>query len=72
MTIGTLAVRVRRAICSMSDEEAAGVALDRPVGRPDLGRRAEVDAAAPFTAAKNWLAFGDEAANVALLLDRAP
>jgi hypothetical protein len=72
MSIDTLAVRVRRAIRTARDEDEACVALDRPVGRPGLECRAEGDAVADFTAAKGWLAFGDEAVNVALLLDRAP
>ncbi|HTE79113.1 MAG TPA: hypothetical protein VK634_00305 [Reyranella sp.] len=72
MAVDTLAVRVSRAIRIVRREKEACVALDRPVGQPDLERRTEVDAAAAFAAAKGWLAFGDEAANFALLMDRAP
>ena len=72
MSLDTLAVRVRRAIRIARDEDEACVALDRPIGRPGVQGRAEGDAVADFTAAKEWLAFGDEAVTVALLLDRAP
>ena len=41
-------------------------------GQLDPERRTEADADAAFAAAKGWLAFGDEAAHLALLLDRAP
>lgn len=72
MAIDTLAVRICRAIRTVRGEKEAWVPLDRLVGQPGLERRTEVDAAAAFAAAKGWLAFGDEAANFALLLDRAP
>lgn len=72
MAADTLTVRVRRAIRTVRGENEAWVALDRPVTEPDLEGQTEVDAAAAFAAAKSWLAFGDEAVNVALLLDRAP
>jgi len=39
-------------------------------GQPDLERRTDVDAVEALSSAKGWLAFGDEAAHVALLLDR--
>ena len=61
----TLAVRVRRAIRTARGEKESRVALD-------LEGHTEVDATAAFTRAKDWLAFGDEAANLAVLLDRAP
>jgi len=64
MTVGSLAVRFRRAIGTVRDEDESWVTLDRP----GLERRTDVDA----TGARSWLAFGDEAANLALLLDRAP
>jgi hypothetical protein len=72
MAVDRLAVRVCRAIRSVRGEDEAWVELDRLVGQPGLERRTEVDAAAAFAAAKGWLAFGDEAASFALLLDRAP
>jgi hypothetical protein len=72
MAVDTLAARLSRAIRTVRGEKEACVALDRPVGQPDLERRMEVDADAAFAAAKGWLAFGDEAAHLALLLDRAP
>lgn len=65
MTVDTLAVRICRAIGTPRGEKEAWVALD-------VERHIEVDPAAAFTRAKDWLAFGDEAANLALLLDRAP
>jgi len=70
MAVDRLAVRVRRAIRTRRGEDE--VALDCLVGQPGLERRTDVDATASFAAAKGWLAFGDEAVNVALLLDRAP
>lgn len=72
MAVDALAVHVCRAIRAVRGETEAWVSLDRLVGQPGLDRRTEVDAAAAFAAAKGWLAFGDEAANLALLLDRAP
>lgn len=72
MAIDRLAIDVCCAIRSVRRENEAWVALDRLIGQPGLERRTEVDAAAAFAAAKGWLAFGDEAANFALLLDRAP
>ncbi len=72
MAIDTLAVRVRRAIRIVRGEDEALLALDRPVRPPGLERRTDVDAVADFAVAKGWLAFGDEAVNVALLLDRGP
>ncbi|WP_428662376.1 hypothetical protein [Reyranella sp.] len=72
MAVDTLAVRICRAIRTVRRDDEAWVALDRLVGQPGLERRTEVDAAAAFAAAKGWLAFGDEAASFALLLDRAP
>ena len=70
--IDTLAVRVCHAIRTSRGEDEAWVALDRLIGQPGLERRSEVDAAATAAAAKGWLAFGDAAADLALLLDRAP
>jgi hypothetical protein len=72
MAVDTLAARVSRAIRTVRGEKEACVALDRPVRQPDLDHRMEADADAAFAAAKGWLAFGDEAVNLALLLDRAP
>jgi len=72
MAVDTTAVRVCRAIRDMRGENEAFVALDRLVGQPGLERRTEVDAAAAYAAAKGWLAFGDAAADFALLLERAP
>jgi hypothetical protein len=72
MAIDTLAVRVCHAIRTIRREDEAWVALDRLIGQPGLERRAEVDAAVAFAAAKGWLAFGDPAADFALLLERAP
>ena len=72
MAIDTTAVRICRAIREVRGEDEAFVALDRLVGRPGLERRTEVDAAAAYAAAKGWLAFGDAAADFALLLERAP
>jgi hypothetical protein len=72
MAIDRLAVHVCRTIRTVRGEEKAWVALDRLVGEPGLERRSEVDAAAAFAAAKGWLAFGDAAADFALLLERAP
>ena len=72
MAVDTLAVRVRRAISTVRGEDEASFTLDRPVGQPGSQRGTEVDAVEDFAAAKGWLAFGDEAVNVALLLDRAP
>jgi hypothetical protein len=72
MAVDRLAVRVRRAIRIVRGEDEPRVALDRLAGKPGLERCTEVDAAAVSAAAKGWLAFGDEAVNVALLLDRAP
>ena len=72
VTVDALAVRVCHAIRTVRAEDEAWVALDRLVGQPGLERRTEVDAAAAFAAAKGWLAFGDVAADVALLLERAP
>jgi hypothetical protein len=72
MAVDTLAIGICRAIRTVRGEKEAWVSLDRLVGQPGLDRRTEVDAAAAFAAAKGWLAFGDEAANFALLLDRAP
>ena len=71
-TVDTLAVRVCHAIRTARSEDEAWVALDRLVGQPGLECRTEVDAAAAFAAAKGWLAFGDTAADFALLLERAP
>ncbi len=70
MTVDMITVRARRAIRSVRGEDASGVALDRLVEQPGLESRTQVDAAADFAAAKEWLAFGDEAAHLALLLDR--
>jgi hypothetical protein len=72
MAVDRLAVHVCRAIRSVRSEDEAWVALDRLVGQPGLERRSEVDAAAAFAAAKGWLAFGDAAADLAMLLERAP
>jgi hypothetical protein len=72
MAVDALAVSVCRAIRDARGEDKAWVALDRLVGQPGLERRSEVDAAAAFAAAKGWLAFGDAAADFALLLERAP
>ena len=72
MAIHTTACRNSRAIREVRGEDEAFVALDRLVGRPGLERRTEVDAAAAYAAAKGWLAFGDAAADFALLLERAP
>jgi hypothetical protein len=71
-TVDTLAVRVCHTIRTVRSEDETWVALDRLVGQPGLERRTEVDAAAAFAAAKGWLAFGDAAADFALLLERAP
>ena len=71
-TVDRLAVHVCAALRTVRREDEAWVALDRLIGQPGLDRRAEVDAAAAFAAAKGWLAFGDPAADFALLLDRAP
>lgn len=72
MAVDATAVRVCRAIREVRGEDEAWVALDRLVGQPGLERRSEVDAAAAYAAAKGWLAFGDAAADFALLLERAP
>lgn len=72
MTVDARAAHVCRAIREVRGEDQAWVALDRLVGQPGLERRTEVDAAAAFAAAKGWLAFGDVAADFALLLERAP
>lgn len=72
MAVDTLVARIGRAIRSARGEKGPRVALDRPVRQPDPEHRMEVDADAAFTPAKGWLAFGDEAANLAVLLDRAP
>jgi hypothetical protein len=72
MSVDTLAVRIRRAIRTVRGEDEVQVAVDHLVGRPRLERCTEVDAVADFAVAKGWLAFGDEAASFALLLDRAP
>jgi hypothetical protein len=72
MAIDMLAVHVCRTIRTVRDTDEAFVALDRLVGQPGLERRTEVDAAAAFAVAKGWLAFGDAAADFALLLERAP
>jgi hypothetical protein len=72
MAVDATAVRVCRAIREVRGENEAFVALDRLVGQPGLERRTEVDAAAAYAAAKGWLAFGDAAADFALLLERAP
>jgi len=45
---------------------------EKETAQPDPERRTDVDAAEALSSAKSWLAFGDEAAHVALLLDRAP
>ena len=66
MTVDMITVRARRAIRSVRGEDA----LDRLAEQPGLESRRQVDAAADFAAAKEWLAFGDEAAHLALLLDR--
>ena len=70
--ISLLAVEVCRAIRAVRGDDQAWVALDRLVGRPGLESRTEVDAAAAFAGARGWLAFGDVAADSALLLERAP
>lgn len=70
--VETLAVRVCHAIREVRGETGAWVSLDRLVGQPGLARRSEVDAAAAFASAKGWLAFGDAAADFALLRERAP
>jgi hypothetical protein len=70
--ITTLAIHACRAIRAVRGEHEAWVELDRLIGQPGLESRTEVDAAAAFAAAKGWLAFGDAAAEHALLLDRAP
>ena len=75
LSIGSCCCHGRARLCpsrAVRGEKEACVALDRPVGQPDLERRMEVDADAAFAAAKGWLAFGDEAAHLALLLGRAP
>ena len=72
MTVDARAVRVCQALRAARGEHEAWVALDRLVGQPGLERRTEVDAAAAFAGAKGWLAFGDVAADRALLLERAP
>lgn len=72
MGVDRLAARVRRALRTERCQTEACVALDCPAGEPDLERRREVDADASFTAAKGWLAFGDEAANLAVLMGRTP
>ena len=71
MAVDTLAVRVRHANLSARGEDEAWVALDRLVVQPGLERRAEVGAPAAFAAAKGWLAFGDAAADLAMLLELA-
>jgi hypothetical protein len=71
-SVDALAVRVCDAIRTVRRHDEAWVALDRLIGQPGLERRTEVDAAAAFAAAKGWLAFGDPAAEFALLLERAP
>lgn len=72
MTVDARDAHVCRAIRTVRGEHEAWVALDRLVGQPGLERRTEVDAAAAYAAAKGWLAFGDAAADFALLLERAP
>jgi|tagenome__1003787_1003787.scaffolds.fasta_scaffold20396110_1 hypothetical protein len=72
MTVDARAVQVCRTIRDVRRDDEAFVALDRLIGRPGLERRTEVDAAAAYAAAKGWLAFGDAAADFALLLERAP
>ncbi len=72
MAVDRLALHVCQAIRSVRRNDEAWVALDRLVGQPGLERPSEVDAAAAFAAAKGWLAFGDAAADFALLLERAP
>ena len=72
MAFDTLAARIGRAIRFVHSETEACVALDRPARQQDPEHRTEADADAAFAAAKGWLAFGDEAAHLALLLDRAP
>jgi hypothetical protein len=67
MAIDRFAARVCRTIRAARREDETGGTVDRLIGQPGMERRAEVEAAA----AKGWLAFGDEAANFALLLDRA-
>ena len=71
-TVDALAVRVCHTIRNIRGEDEAWIALDRLVGQSGLERRSEVDAAAAFAAAKGWLAFGDAAADLALLLEQAP
>jgi hypothetical protein len=72
LTVDERAVHVCRTIRDVRGETEAFVALDRLVGRAGLERRSEVDAAAAYAAARGWLAFGDAAADFALLLERAP
>jgi len=72
MAVDTLAARLSRAIRTVRGEKEACVALDRPARQQDPEHRTEADADAAFAAAKGWLAFSDEAAHLALLLDRAP
>jgi len=71
-TVDSLALRLCHAIRTVRGEREAWVGLDRLVGQPGLESRTEVDAAAAFAGAKGWLAFGDVAADSALLLERAP
>jgi hypothetical protein len=71
-TVDALAVRICQAMRTVRDEHEAWVALDRLAGQPGLESRTQVDAAAAFAGARGWLAFGNVAADRALLLERAP
>jgi hypothetical protein len=71
-TVDTLAIRLCRAMRAVRGEHEAWVSLDRLVGQAGLTSRTEVDAAAAFAGAKGWLAFGDVAADRAMLQERAP
>ncbi len=72
MTVDTHTPRIDRSICTVRGKDAAWVAPYQLVEQPGLASRTEPDAVATFGTAQGWLAFGDEAARLALLLDRVP
>ena len=67
-----LGARIRRVMRAVRDERKARGGPERRVGPPSLERWADDDGAATFAPARGWLAYGDEAANLTMLLGRVP
>jgi len=72
MAVDTLAVRVCRAFRTAPKNNEAWVSLDRLVGQTGSSAARRSMQPQLFASEKGCLASGDEAANFALLLDRAP